>query len=227
MPAPEPAGHSGALLPGELGSGAITADSERARAALLKRYREIENALKSARRKRCTFLSLDVVGSTQMKVGEKETDVAVTFQAYMEMLKTIFEQYGAWKVAWTPDGAMVCFLQLDLAVAAAQRVLQGLKHFNDNENRLKIPFRVRCGLNEGEVPIFEDSRLESVADRVVDVAGHMQKQGPPNALWLSAEALNSLADKSGFRPTGQSVDGFEAWEWPVEASLEPADKAGA
>lgn len=222
IPAPGPAG-AGSGLPGD--PGAITADSERARAELLKRYREIESALKAAKRKRCAFLSIDVVGSTQMKVGERETDVSATFQAYTEMLKEIFEQYGAWKVAWTPDGVMVCFLQLDLAVAAGQRLLQKLKHFNEAENRLRTPFRVRCGLNLGEVPIFEDSRLESVADRVIDVAGHMQKQSTPNALWLSAQICNLLADKSGFRATGQAVDGYEAYEWSAEA-LESTDKTG-
>ena len=34
---------------------------------LLKGYREIEDALKTSARKHCTFLSIDVVGSTQMK----------------------------------------------------------------------------------------------------------------------------------------------------------------
>jgi class 3 adenylate cyclase len=227
MPAPELAGAEGGSMPlGQLDSGTISADSEGARTELLKRYREIENALKAAKRKRCAFLSIDVVGSTAMKVGERETDVAATFQAYAEMLKRIFDQCGAWKVAWTPDGVMVCFLQLDLAVTAGQLVLRSLKHFNETENRLRTPFRVRCGLNTGEVPIFEDSKLESVADRVIDVAGHMQKQAPANTLWLSAEVCNLLANKSGFRATGQSVDGCEVWGWSPEASLRPADKAG-
>ncbi len=223
IPGLGPAGAGSGLPGGEPGT--IAADSERARAELLKRYREIESALKAARRKRCAFLAIDVVGSTQMKVGERETDISATFQAYTEMLKEIFEQYGAWKVAWTPDGVMACFLQLDLAVAAGQRLLQNLKHFNEAENRLRTPFRVRCGLNVGEVPIFEDSRLESVADRVIDVAGHLQKQSAPNALWLSAETHNLLADKSGFRPANQAVDGHEAYEWSAEA-LAPADQAG-
>jgi class 3 adenylate cyclase len=226
-PAPGLAGAEGGSMPlGQLDSGAISADSERARAELLRRYREIENALKAAKRKRCSFLSIDVIGSTAMKVGERETDVAATFQAYTELLKKIFEQYGAWKVAWTPDGVMVCFLQLDLAVAAGQRVLRGLERFNETENRLRTPFQVRCGLNSGDVPIFEDSKLESVADRVIDVAGHMQKQAPANTLWLSKEVCNLLANKSGFQPTGQSVDGCEVWGWSLEASLEPADQAG-
>jgi class 3 adenylate cyclase/tRNA A-37 threonylcarbamoyl transferase component Bud32 len=203
----------GTLFPGLPG---MKPDSKRSREELLKRYRELESALKSSKRKRCAFLSVDVVGSTKMKEGEEETDIAATFQAYEELLKHIFEEHGAWKVAWTPDGVMVCFLQLDLALAAAQAVLKGLKEFNATENRLRTSFRVRCGLNEGEVAIYEDSKLEKVADHVIDVAGHMQKQAAPSTLWLGGEIHNLLGDKSGFHRTGQVVDGLEVFEWSTE-----------
>jgi class 3 adenylate cyclase/tRNA A-37 threonylcarbamoyl transferase component Bud32 len=207
----------GTLIPG---LGSRVADSKRSREELLKRYRELEDALKSSKRKRCAFLSIDVVGSTKMKQGETDTAIAATFQAYEEMLNRIFQEHGAWKVAWTPDGVMVCFLQLDLAVAAGQQVLKSLKEFNTTDNKLRTSFRVRSGLNEGEVAIYEDSKLEKVADHVIDVAGHMQKQGAPNTLWLGAEVYNVLSDKSGFRATGEVVDGLEAYEWscdPVRA----------
>ncbi|MGA2631437.1 MAG: protein kinase [Terriglobia bacterium] len=188
-------------------------DSKRSREELLKRYRELESALKSSKRKRCAFLSIDVVGLTKMKQGEEETNIAATFQAYEEMLNRIFEEHGAWKVAWIPDGVMVCFLQLDLAVAAGQAVLKDLKDFNATENKLRTSFRVRCGLNEGEVAIYEDSKLEKVADHVIDVAGHMQKHGAPDTLWLGKEIYDLLGDQSGFTATGQVVDDLKVYEW--------------
>jgi len=196
----------------------LAADTEQARDQLLKRYREIEGMLKAAKHKQCTFLSIDVVGSTGMKVGERPTNIAATFQAYEEMLKKIFKQYGAWKEAWTPDGVMICFLQVDLAVAAAIRILGRLQRFNENDNKLRTPFQVRCGVNEGEVQIFEDSRLEKVADRAIDVAGHMQKLSNINTLWVGAEVYNRLADKSGFKPTDKEVDGYRVYEWSVEVA---------
>jgi class 3 adenylate cyclase len=192
------------------------ADTEEAREELLKRYREIEGKLKAAKRKQCSFLAVDVAGSTQMKVGEREASIAATFQAYEEMVKKIFKQYGAWKEAWTPDGVMVCFLQADLAVAAGIRIIQRLKKFNEHDNKLRTPFKVRCGVNEGEIQIFEDSKLEKVADRVIDVAGHMQKQAKPDTLWLSTEVYERLADKTGFRPVAEEVDGFKVYEWNTE-----------
>ena len=213
----------GTLIPG---LGGRVADSKRSREELLKRYRELEDALKSSKRKRCAFLSVDVVGSTKMKQGETDTAIAATFQAYEEMLNRTFQEHGAWKVAWTPDGVMVCFLQLDLAVAAGQQVLKSLKEFNATDNKLRTSFRVRSGLNEGEVAIYEDSKLEKVADHVIDVAGHMQKQGAQNTLWLSADVYTVLGDKSGFRATAEVVDGLEAYEWSSEPTRARAATEG-
>ncbi|MBI1941954.1 MAG: hypothetical protein HYS33_10655 [Acidobacteria bacterium] len=210
-PSPEPVRDSMALPGPEEVPG--LADSEQARRILLKRYRQIEGTFRSAKRKRCAFLSIDVVGSTRMKEGERELAVTVTFQAYMEMLRDIFEQHSAWKEAWTPDGVMVCFLQLDLAVAAAQAVLRRLRKFNRTENMLRTPIAVRCGLNEGEVAIFEDSNLEQIVHRVIDVTGHMQKHAQPNTLWLSAEVHDLLGDKTGFVPTDREVDGCQVFAW--------------
>lgn len=197
-------------------------DSAKGREQLLKQLREIEKALKTAKRKCCAFLSIDVVGSTQMKGGESATAIAASFQAYEEMLRKIFEQHGAWKQAWTPDGVMVCFLQRDLAVGAAHRVLRSLKNFNESENQLRTPFRVRCGLNEGDVAIYEDSQLEKVADPAIDIAGHMQKHCSENALWLGEAFYDTLVGKSGFRPTSHIVDGLKVYEWSLEPPREEA-----
>ncbi|HKZ52593.1 MAG TPA: protein kinase [Candidatus Acidoferrales bacterium] len=222
LPVKEPVKETHAVPTGGVAL-AAPPDSEKAREELLKRYREIEQALKSAKRKGCTFLSVDIVGSTKMKAGAGDTSVTISFHAYEDMLKKIFREYGAWKQAWTPDGVMVCFLQRELAVGSAQRILQGLDEFNAKYNRLRTPFQVRCGINEGEVRIYEDTNLERVADRVIDVAGHMQKEGRPNTLWLSAEVYAQLADKSGFHLVNKKVDGYEVYQWalePVEAEAE-------
>ena len=194
-------------------------DSEQGRGELLKRYREIESALRKTERKRCTFLSIDVVGSTKMKENERELPVTITFQAYMKMLEGVFEKHSAWKQSWTPDGVMVCFLDADVAVAAGQEVLRQLRVFNRTENLLRSRISVRCGLNEGEVPIFEDSKLEKIIHRVIDIAGHMQKYARPDTLWLSAHVHEQLADGSSFKPAGKQVDGQHAYEWSPSLAL--------
>ena len=193
--------------------------SERVRKRLLKRYQEIADALKGAGRRRCAFLSVDVAGSTQMKESEQEMAVTVTFQAYMQMLEGIFLRYGAWKQSWTPDGVMVCFLDVDMAVGAGQAVLRELRKFNLTQNLLRSRIAVRCGVNAGEVPIFEDSKLEKIAHRVIDVTGHMQKYASPNTLCLSAQVANRLGDKTGFTPVEKQVDGHRVYEWSPRVSL--------
>ncbi len=198
-------------------------DSEQAREELLRRYREIEEALKSSKRKQCTFLSVDVVDSTHMKDGAGDTEITVSFRAYEEMLKRIFRQYGAWKQAWTPDGVMVCFLQRELAVGAAHRILQSLETLNTTANRLRVPFTARCGIHEGEVSIYEDTVLERLADRVIDIAGHLQKQSNRNTLWVSEEVYQHLQDKSDFRKLNKVVDGYPVYGWAVEPALVAED----
>lgn len=188
-------------------------DSERRREELLKQFWKIEQALKASSRKRCTFLSADVVGSTAMKQGQDEAAVKATFHAYESMLKKIFADHGAWKEAWTPDGVMVCFLDRDLAAAAARCLLANLPRFNKMFNKLPVPFQVRCGINEGELSIYEDSPLERVADRVIDVAGHMQKHAPPDVLLVPVHVHEALADRSGFEAYPLVVDGFSTWAW--------------
>jgi class 3 adenylate cyclase len=193
--------------------------SEQDRDALLKRYREIESALRETERKRCTFLSIDVVGSTRMKENENELPVTITFQAYMRMLEDIFARHGAWKQSWTPDGVMVCFLDTEAAVAAGKDVLRQLRVFNRTENLLRSRISVRCGVNAGDVLIFEDSKLEKVVHRVIDIAGHMQKNAKPDTLWLGEDVHERLADSIGFRPTGKQVDGIHAYEWSPSLAL--------
>lgn len=201
---------------------AAPVDSERSREQLLKRYREIEGALKSVERKRCSFLSIDIAGSTKMKENEQAMAIDVTFQAYMNMLDDIFQRYGAWKSAWTPDGVMVCFLHVDVAVAAAQSVLRRLRQFNRTENLLKSRISVRCGLDVGELSIFEDTKLEKIAHPALDVTGQMQKHASLDTLWLSAKVYEHLDDKAGFKPAAKEVDGLQAYEW--SARLSPPER---
>ncbi len=61
--------------------------------------------------------------------------------------------------------------------------------------------------------IYEDSKLEKVADHVIDLAGHMQKQASPDALWMGKEIYDTLSDQSGFFPSTQVVDDLKVYEW--------------
>jgi class 3 adenylate cyclase len=84
---------------------------------------------------------------------------------------------------------------------------------------LRSRISVRCGVNEGDVPIFEDSKLEKIVHRVIDIAGHMQKYARPDTMWLSAQVHEQLGDGSGFKPAGKQVDGQHAYEWSPSLAL--------
>ena len=175
--------------------------------------KQIEKQLKEAKKKNCTFLSVDVVGSTTMKDGETEIAITSTFRAYEELLRRTFKATKAWKESWTPDGVMICFLHREDAVEAAKTILTQLLAFNQHGNALKTPFNVRCGINEGEVVIFDDSDVEKLVEHTIDVAGHMQKYATPGSLLLSKEVYDVLEDTAGFRPAGKDVDGYQTYEW--------------
>ena len=74
---------------GKISQGIEMADSEESREKLLRDLRDIEKKLKWSVKKRCTFLSIDVVGSTGMKQGKSQTDIAASFQAYEETLRKL------------------------------------------------------------------------------------------------------------------------------------------
>jgi hypothetical protein len=148
-------------------------------------------------------------------VGEEDIHIRKSFQAFDEMLRKIFRQYGAWKQAGTPGRVIVCFLDQSLAIGAAQKILLRLKKFNET-NQLGTSFRVRCGLGEGT--LGEEGRPDKVVDLAIDVARDMQKQARPNTLWLAAEVFETLPNKSGFKLTDAVVHGHPVYEWALEAS---------
>ena len=163
------------------------------------------------------FLSIDVVGSTKMKLGEDKLAIEHAFAEYKKFVERILKQNNIWKVAWTPDGIMCAFVTTADAVKAAQDVLAGLPWFNKGVHHLRTPFNVRCGINAGEVIFPPDKAMEEISDEVIDVAGHMQKYAAHGALWLSQEVLEQLGDKTGFRViSGQQVDGRIPYEWRAD-----------
>jgi serine/threonine protein kinase/class 3 adenylate cyclase len=180
---------------------------------LLREYAEAQKVLFKEKRK-LAFLSIDVVGSTKMKIGEDKLVIEHAFAEYKKFVERILKANNIWKVAWTPDGIMCAFPTTQEAVGAAQTVLSELSWFNNGIHRLKMPFHVRCGVNAGEVIFPEGKDMEEISDEVIDVAGHMQKYAAPSALWMDKELLNDLPKRDGFLPVmDQQVDGRTPYEW--------------
>ena len=194
----------------------LISDSWRSREQLLKQYRAIEKKLHGVQKRRVALLNMDVVGSTKMKTGETPTDISASFQAYEELLRLVFRKNKAWKQSWTPDGVLICFREREQAVHAVQQVLGALPRFNGTENRLRMPFRVRCGVSEGDLALFDDTNLSTFFDPAIDTAGKLQHDARANALCVSEEIASGLTDGSEFRRTGRVVDGLSVCEWSLE-----------
>jgi class 3 adenylate cyclase len=192
---------------------------------MLREYAEAKKFLFQEKR-HLSFLAIDVVGSTKMKIGEDKLVIEHAFAEYKRFIERILSANNAWKVAWTPDGIMCAFFSVNEAVRAGQEVISQLPWFNDGVHQLRTKFHVRCGVNSGDVVFPEEKNMEEVSDEAVDVAGHMQKYAAPDTLWLSREVFDELANPEGFAPVeNQKVDGHPVFAWG-QTQQQPQQKSG-
>ncbi len=182
------------------------------RMSLLREYAVAKRMLSEAQRE-MAFLSVDVVGSTKMKLGEDKITIEHAFAEYKKFLQRIFHECKVHKVAWTPDGVMTCFPSVDDAAAAGRKIITDLEWFNRDVHQLRGKFHVRCGLNAGVVLVPEEKPLEEISDHTIDVAGHLQKDAAPDSLWISDDAHSLLTERSGFSKLDTQVDGHQVYAW--------------
>jgi len=159
------------------------------------------------------FLSIDVMDSTGMKQGEEKAVIEHDFREYKLLVEEKIKTNEARKSAWTPDGVMICFSSFENALNAAKDVIIALKDFNKNVKAMKQDFRIRCGINSGFVYCDESMSMAEMSDRVIDIAGHMQKYASADSIFMSRSAVFSLMDRSGFEAADTEVDGLEAFVW--------------
>ena len=160
-----------------------------------------------------TFLAIDVVDSAGMKEGEERGVVEHDFRQYRRFVEGALTAYGCLKSTWTPDGVMSAFSTVDAAVRAAREVITKLDLFNSRVKSMRREFQVRCGVNSGFVYFNPAVPLEDLSDRVIDIAGHMQKQARPDTICIAKPTIEPLNERVGFEPSGRVVDGYEVYEW--------------
>ena len=187
------------------------------REELLKIFAETKRKLSGMGRE-LAFLSIDIVDSTKMKIGEEQETVEYDFKQYKTFVDDILKANGVIKVAWTPDGIMACFSNIDTAVKTGKDVIRGLRHFNSERKLMKSDFRVRCGVNSGYVYMDDDVPLEEVSDRVIDIAGHMQKHAEPMTVSVAKTVVEPMTDRQGFQETPKIVDGYQVYAWSADES---------
>lgn len=189
------------------------------RGELLRAFAEAKKNLDAFGRE-AAFLSIDVVGSTSMKEREESATVQYDFAEYRKLVEAAFSEHRILKSTWTPDGVMACFPDIEGAVQAGKDVILRLEAFNRNVKLMRQDFAVRCGVNAGYVHFDEATPLEQMSDRVIDIAGHMQKYAEPNTVAVARMVIEPLRNTEGFEPTTTVVDGYNVSLWkPARSDL--------
>jgi class 3 adenylate cyclase/uncharacterized protein YggT (Ycf19 family) len=176
-------------------------------------------------KKDLSFLAIDVVDSTGMKVGEDPAIAGRDFTQYRKLVEKAIEDNNGLKASWTPDGVMICFGSVEGAVNAAKQVINDLIPFNASVKAMQRDFQVRCGINAGRV-LFDDTvPMEEMTDRTIDIAGHMQKYAAPNTIFIGKQVIEGMRGNDEFRPHSEQVDGVDVLVWGSPAG--EADKLAA
>lgn len=162
---------------------------------LLAQMVEIQKRLEGSRERR-TFLSIDVVSSSELKRSTDELLVEYSFNQYRYFVEQIVAAEGGQVQSTAGDGTMAMFTTDVAAVRAALRLQNELAAFNAQHNRLPQPFNIRCGINAGEVALIPGQPIGYLQSSVIDRAAALQKSALPGDIIvagdLSPEGLSTL-----------------------------------
>ncbi len=146
---------------------------------------------------------VDAAKSSEMKLSSDSLVVEYSFREYQEWLSEISRDLGGRVHSTAGDGAVIAFPTCLNAFHAARQIQTDLHRFNQEVNRLSMPFRLRIGLHVGEVP----GNLDEVEfTEVIDIAAHMQGVAPISGIAVSDRVAMSIPGED-FVPLAQEVDG--------------------
>ena len=148
-----------------------------------------------------SFLDVDVVDSFGMKSDESRSErVVVSFERFRAFVARTVAEHGGDVLNCSGDEVMSFFESADDSVAAAKAIFTGLARFNERENLLDRPFRIRGGIHTGRSAV---DLVSGVAySPVLDAAGHLQKAAPVGGLLISEETAEMLSSREGMVKAG-------------------------
>ncbi|WP_309713631.1 adenylate/guanylate cyclase domain-containing protein [Armatimonas sp.] len=165
------------------------------REELLAQMIQIQKRLEGERVRR-TFMSVDVVGSTELKRSADDLLVEYSFNQYRRFVEEIVLAEGGQVQSTAGDGTMAMFETEAAGVRAALKLQESMASFNAQHNRLPKPFHVRVGVNAGEVALMPGQPIGYLQSAVIDRAAALQKSAAPDDIIvagdLSPEALATL-----------------------------------
>lgn len=167
-----------------------------ARQELLKQLVDLQDQLRQGSQT-ITFLSLDVVGSTKMKIGADNLSVEFTFNEYHKYVERVVEKYGGRVHSTAGDGVTVAFDHAQSAFNAAKQIQTGMVEFNALRNKLGVPLSLRAGIHTGEVVAPKSGDVTSINfASVIDIAAHLQKESPVGGVAVSDATVSTISGGS-------------------------------
>lgn len=160
------------------------------------------------------FLSVDVAGSSEMKRSASELAVEHSFSQYRTWVEEVVQAQNGEMQSAAGDGVMALFRTDAGALRAARQLQEGLPRFNAEQNRLPMPFRIRCGVSAGEVAIEEGIPLGHLQSPVIDRAAALQKRAEPGDIAVSGElAATARVELGQLVPLSEPVGDTPAFSW--------------
>jgi pSer/pThr/pTyr-binding forkhead associated (FHA) protein len=148
-----------------------------------------------------SFLDVDVVDSYGMKARADRPDRIIhSFDRFREFARGLIEEFDGSFLNCNGDEIMSFFESAHQAVRCGSAFLRRLEEFNEKENVLDTPFRVRIGIHTGQALV---DRQKGVAySTALDVAGHLQKMAPVDSLLISEQTHEALPAGLPLEPAG-------------------------
>jgi class 3 adenylate cyclase/CheY-like chemotaxis protein len=161
-----------------------------------------------------TFVSVDVVGSTDLKTGHNEQDIIYTFLAYHKWVGDLAYTYHGEVISITGDGIMSRFQRAEDAIRLIQDLLNQWVVFNKKQNRLTQPLMLRIGAHTGQVLESDNMGSGQIISKTIDIAAKLQKMAEPNHARLSEAVLS---------PAGTNTSEFKRIGWDASLSTNVFD----
>ncbi len=190
------------------------------RQELLKQLVDLQDRLKEGKQN-ATFLSLDIVGSTRLKMDADPLAVEFTFSEYQNYVASIVAKHGGRIHNTSGDGTTCAFDHPQQAFMAARNIQAGMIEFNSLRNKLSGPLIVRAGIHMGEVVVPSAGDLTTVNySDVIDIAAHLQKEAPPGGIAISFDSAQTLrGGADSVSSTQINVGSVQARIWQPAVSL--------
>ncbi|MBI4549818.1 MAG: adenylate/guanylate cyclase domain-containing protein [Candidatus Omnitrophica bacterium] len=154
--------------------------------------------------KETTALDIDVADSAQLKSNETPEDVVRAFSDYWKLVDLAVLSEKGRLLNRAGDGAIYLFGNANEAVRAARAILRNIAEFNRRKNTLKSPFKIRVGMNTGEIIEDPNANGGDVFSQALDIAGHLQKMAGHGKILISENTYKKINTQKDFVSKGIS-----------------------